>query len=126
MPVIEIPRSKWSQFFDSFSLRHQGWLVSLEIKNDGLLDRLEVIELPLEGISVDDKANKADKANRNIISISVGREGQSRLRHAVTDPTTVRLEQTADLYDEAIEIDAHSREKTDLLVHAPMTSDALS
>ena len=118
MPTMEIPRDEWSLFFDSFSLRHRGWLVSLDVKDNPVFKRPEANELPLEGISADVKAAE------NVISISVGHEGYDRLSHAVKEPTTVRLEQTADGYDKAIEIDSHSG-KTYLRLRSPMASGAI-
>src|SRR5712691_4106374 len=119
MPTTEIPRSEWSLFFDSFSLRHQGWLVDLDVKNNILFKKPEADELPLEGISADVKDQES------IISISVGREGQDRLRHAIKEPTSVRLEQTDDGYDKAIEIDSKGSGKTFLRLRSSVADESV-
>jgi hypothetical protein len=99
MPTTEIPKSEWSLFFDSFSLRHEGWLVDLDIDEQDIShDKLEVHDLPLVGISADEKDDE------NIISISVGKTSPDLLRHQIVDPTSVRLTQTDDGADKAIEI----------------------
>jgi hypothetical protein len=101
MPTTEIPKTEWSLFFDSFSMRHEGHLVTVEvdgeIMNAGLL---EASRIPLEGVAVDAKDGE------NIISITIGQEGQ--LRHEIKEPTLVRLEQTDDGYDKTIEITSSS------------------
>lgn len=99
MPTTEIPKSEWSLFFDSFSLRHEGWMVDLDIqqKND-IHDKIEVHDLPLVGISADQKSGE------NFISISVGKTAPELLRHEIASPTNVLLTQTDDGYDKALEI----------------------
>jgi len=97
MPTTEIPKTEWSLFFDSFNMRHEGHLVTVEVDgevmNEGLL---EAHRIPLDGIAADEKAGE------NVISITVGQEGQ--LRHEIKEPTLVRLEQTDDGYDKTLEI----------------------
>ena len=103
MPTTEVPPNEWSLFFDSFSLRHEGWLVNLEVldlADSPLKD--EASALPLEGISADEKDGE------NIISISIGEDGRNRLRHEIESPTSVRLVQTDDGADKALEITSRS------------------
>lgn len=99
MPTTEIPKSEWRLYFDSFSLRHEGWTVDLEVeqKND-IHDKFEVHDLPLAGITADVKDGE------NVISISVGKMAPELLRHEIVAPTSVLLTQTDDGYDKAIEI----------------------
>src|SRR5258706_12678652 len=119
MPTTEIPRSEWSLFFDSFSLRHQGWLVNLDVKDNSLFKKPEADELPLEGISADVKDGE------DVIAISVGREDEGLLRHAIEGATTVRLEQTPEGHDKSIEIDSKSSGKTYLQLRSVIAPEAV-
>jgi hypothetical protein len=128
MPTTDIPKTEWSLFFDSFSLRHEGWIVDLNVDGqddiagktatNGSKGKIEANDLPLEGISADEKDGE------NIISISVGKEGSVRLRHEIKEPKSVRLEATDDGADKAIEITAQS-EKAYLLLRSPMHTDTV-
>ena len=64
MSTKEIPREKWTEFFDGFSQRHEGWLVNVQVLGDSGA-QTEVRELPLTGIS-------ADRDAARTISILVG------------------------------------------------------
>jgi len=119
MPTTEVPPDEWGLFFDSFSLRHEGWLVNLAVLDQAdsqLKD--EATALPLEGIAADEKDGE------NIISISVGKEGTARLRHEIKAPISVRLVQTDDGADKAIEITSRSG-KTMLEFRIPAHLDTL-
>jgi len=119
MPTTEVPLNEWSLFFDSFSLRHEGWLVNLEVRDlaDSPL-KDEARALPLEGISADEKDGE------NLISISLGEDGATRLRHEIKSPTSVRLIQTDDGADKAVEI-ASSSGRTLLEFRIPARLDTL-
>ena len=119
MPTTEIPKNEWSLFFDSFSLRHDGWLVDLDIdEQDVSHDKVEAHELPLEGIFADEKDSE------NIILISVGKTSEDRLRHEIEGATRVRLEQTDDGADKAIQIESRTG-KTVLALRVPARLDTL-
>ena len=46
----EIKREEWSDFFDAFSRRHEGWLVTIELLDKDLGDQIEVRDKALKGI----------------------------------------------------------------------------
>jgi hypothetical protein len=94
----EISRSAWTVLFDSFSRRHDGWLVNIEL--DGENQAREVSSLALEGITVDEKGGE------HVISISVGQAPEQRLTHVVFCPSHVHLEHTRDGLEKAIVIEA--------------------
>ena len=119
MPTTEIPRNEWSLFFDSFSLRHYRWPVDLDIAERNVHhDWFEADDLPLEGIYADEKGGE------NTISISVGKTSEDLLRHEIAGATSVRLEQTDDGFDKAIEITSQTG-KTVLAFRIPMRSNML-
>ena len=66
MQTRDIPREQWIKFFDDFSWRHEGWIVTLEVLGPDIGNQEEANNLPLVGISADVKARE------NQIEIIVG------------------------------------------------------
>ncbi len=100
MPTREIPRHEWELFFNTFSSQYEGWLVSIDVDDNGKRDQVETHNLALEGITADTKDQE------NTISISVGDTPDSRMTHAVVKPTRVLLEQTPEGTDKEIRIES--------------------
>ena len=98
MVTREIPRNEWTQFFDSFSRRHEGWLVSVEVFDRKLGAQVQAEERPLKGIASDRGGNDPD------IEILTGRGGDDSFTHIVTHPTQVQVEETEEGAEAAIEI----------------------
>ncbi len=121
MATREIPRTEWTTFFNRFSGQHEGWLVNIEVDGanpQGMnqKNQQEAGQIALQGISADEKDGE------NTISISVGKEGQERLTHAVVNPSHVWLEQTPEGIDQALRIE--SREGTTRVnIRTPMRAD---
>lgn len=99
MKTQEIPKTEWSEFFDSFSRKHEGWLVSLEIFGTEIGAQVEERELALEGITVE-----WDETGSNTIIIMTGVKPDDHITHSVTRPTQVSLEQTDEGADAALAI----------------------
>lgn len=73
-----IPRKEWIPFLDEFTRAHQGQPVRVEVQG-----RTEAQNLPLQGISADDRGSEHD------VNIIVGDERNPGLTHMV--PSAVRL-----------------------------------
>lgn len=99
MPTQEIPRDQWVEFFDSFSRRHQGWLVTLEVLAADVGDQFGARELPLEGITAE-----LGDFGEDQIDVFVGATPGSHLAHKITAPRCVHLKRTEEGADEALEI----------------------
>ena len=99
----EIPREEWVEFLDGFSRQHEGWLVTLEVLGEEIGAQVEAEELRLEGVTADLKGGGA-----GVISIILGKGGAERVTHNVTQPTHVRVEQTGDGADLALQIESGS------------------
>ena len=69
MKTREIPKEEWGGFFDNFSRRHEGWLVTLEILGPEIGAQIEERELALKGI-----VDEWDEIKGNAIMIMVGTE----------------------------------------------------
>jgi uncharacterized protein DUF5335 len=101
MPTQEIPSYEWGRFFDEFSRRHEGWLVTAEISGSEIGRQLEVRDLPLQGITVE-----PNEVGEDEITIIAGIRPEARITHTIAAPNRVWLKQTEEGADEALEIES--------------------
>lgn len=99
MPTREIQRNEWVSFFDSFSSRHRGWLVTVEIMDPEIGDQTEARDLPLEGITAELNERGPDQ-----IEIIVGNQTDRHVSNTVVDPKQVWLKSSDEGADEVLEI----------------------
>ena len=99
MKTKEIPKKDWTEFFDSFSRKHEGWLVNLEIFSPEIGAQVEQRELALEGIT-----DERDETDGNTIVIMTGVKPDDHITHSIARPTQVSLEQTDEGADAALAI----------------------
>ena len=100
MPTQEISRDEWARFFEAFSRRHQGWLVTVEMLGLDIGDQVQVRNLPLEGITVETNESDADE-----ITIIAGNRPDARISHTICAPLRVWVKQNEQGADEALEIE---------------------
>ena len=80
--IREIPRDRWKDFLEGFSLRHEGWLVDVEtIGPSG--SRTRARQVPLHRIAT---APEVDR-----IAIRLGSD--DRTEHDVSEPLSIELEE---------------------------------
>ena len=103
MTPREIPRDEWVTFFDGFSRQHEGWLAAVEVFGADIGAHVEARELPLEGVTADLKGGDKDT-----ISIILGEAAEDHITHTITAPAHVRLEQTAEGANVALQIESAS------------------
>jgi Family of unknown function (DUF5335) len=96
----EIPREQWIKFFDDFSKKHEGWIVTLEVIGSDVGDQEEAKGLPLVGISADLK----DRENR--VEIILGGRRDANLTRIIDTPKRVWLKEPEEVAHEAIEIES--------------------
>jgi len=101
MPTQEIPSHEWIRFFDEFSRRHKGWLVTIELMQAELGDQTQARNLPLEGITVE-----PNEVGEYQITIMAGARPEARISHTVAPPRRVWLKQNDNGADEALEIES--------------------
>ena len=99
MRTQEIQKKEWTEFFDSFSRKHEGWLVSLEMFGPEIGAQVEERNLALEGIT--DEWNETEG---NTIMIMTGVKPDDHITHSIAHPTQVSLEQTDEGADAALAI----------------------
>jgi hypothetical protein len=113
MQTREIPKNKWTGFFDSFSRKHEGWLVDLEIFGPEIGAQVEQRQLALEGIT-----DEWDEVTGNTIIIMIGGKSDDHITHSITHPTSVSLEQTDGGADVALAIKSSDGTTTLLRFHS--------
>lgn len=97
MVTREIPPGEWPEFFDEFTRRHEGWLVTIELFGD-LGAQVEAHERALKGIIAEGKTGSP------AIEILTGDSPDETLTHVVAHPTRVRVEETPEGAESALEI----------------------
>ncbi len=104
MSTEEIARERWTTFFDDFSQRHQGWLVTIEVLGADIGDQVEVRGLPLEGIT----AELSDR-DKDEVEIFAGMRPDSHVSHKIAAPEHVYIKRSDEGTDEALEIASKNR-----------------
>jgi len=105
MVTREIPPGEWKEFFDEFTRRHEGWLVTVENFGD-LGAQVEVQERVLKGIVAELRAGSSE------IEIMTGDSPDETLTHVVAHPTRVRIEETSEGAESALEIQSRDEGTT--------------
>ena len=111
MQTRDIPREQWIKFFDDFSRRHEGWIVTLEVLGSDIGDQEETNNLPLVGISADVKARE------NRIEIIVGGRPDADVTRFIERPKHIWVKEPGFPGDEAMEIESEDGIKTILNFH---------
>ena len=99
MPTIEPRRANWREFLNSFTKRHRGWLCTVEVLGPSIGAQVEARELPLAGISIEDRGGRAS------VGIVLGDAETAHVSHAIEAPERIYLKQNADGADETLEIE---------------------
>ncbi|HEY7574091.1 MAG TPA: DUF5335 family protein [Thermoanaerobaculia bacterium] len=100
-----VPRSEWFRFFEEFSRRHDGWLVTVRVLHPSIGSQVEVRDLPLEGI-----VSQADA--QGPISLYLGKVPSRNVEHEIQSPSQVWLEMSNRGADQALEVLSEDGTKT--------------
>jgi Family of unknown function (DUF5335) len=117
MRTREIVQAEWKAFFDSFSRQHETWLVKLDVLGAELGAQHEVVDSPLVGIS-------SDVPNERTVHVHVGR-GSEHITHTIHDVVHVRLEQSDEGADAALQIEAGDGTTTLLQFRSVVQSESV-
>lgn len=107
-----VPRSEWYGFFEEFSRRHEGWLVTVRVLDAKFGSQVEARDLPLEGI-----VSRADTSGP--ISLHLGDSTTSNLEHEIEKPKQVWVELSEAGVEEALGVVADDGKKTIVEFRAP-------
>ena len=84
MATHDISSDRWTAFFEEFSSRRQGALITVETIAPQEEPKTEIHALPLVGISLDTKGSGA-----NSIELLLGTEASDHITHSIMHPTQV-------------------------------------
>jgi len=98
MQTKEIQQNEWPKFFDNFSRKHEGEILSIEVLGTDIGAQLEEKGLALEGIMAE--------ATGNTIVIMAGGRPDDHVTRSVNRPTGVSIERTDEGDDAALAIKA--------------------
>jgi hypothetical protein len=118
MSIHPIPQKEWRRALDDFSLSHYAWPVSVEVVSSLVGAQPEVLELPLNGISV------SDSSTRPTIAVSMSGDHPEHVTHLVDDVSGVFIQRDGNV-DRAIEIVAADGTRT-ILRFAPPSNRIVS
>lgn len=99
MKTKQIPKDEWSKFFDSFSRRHNGSGLTLQILGREIGAQIEERDLAFEGIVAE-----SDEIRGYEIAIMMGAKRDDHVTHSISRLSQVSLEQTDEGVDVALEI----------------------
>ena len=102
----EIKREEWTDFFDGFSRRHEGWLVTIELLDPKLGDQIELENQALRGIVAERKRDP------EVIEIFTENREKQSTTNVVEKPTRVWIEESAEGAEAALEIESQDGPKT--------------
>ena len=91
MKATTIARNEWPSFFERFSRRHEGWLVTLEVFQPEIGAQVRERDLALEGVTAELGNGNGDKDK---IAILIGGNSHQHVTHIVLNPVEVSLEHT--------------------------------
>jgi hypothetical protein len=107
MQTREIPKSEWPRFLNSFSSRHQGWVVDVEVFGPGIGAQVEGTGLVLQGLTDD-----WDEMKQHRIVIMAGNRRDDHVTHAISGPKEISLERTESGIDAALSIMSEDGNRT--------------
>jgi Family of unknown function (DUF5335) len=112
--TIEIPKEKWTSFFDDLSRRRFGWETKIEVLSEAVGDQILSDGLPLNGVTFE------EKAGRHEIEIAVGDTANNHQTHNISNPTKAAYLDEGDFFGGVIEIEDENKTKTLIKLLNPM------
>jgi uncharacterized protein DUF5335 len=115
----ELAAEGWVEYFDSIAPSIEGLLVTIEVMSEALGDQLDVERLPLQAIGYDPKDN--------MVEIAVGGRGTRYpvlLRHFISSPQTISVEESGPLNPRAILVTDASGVRTLIRLFEPAAIEA--
>lgn len=86
METREVDPDRWVEFIQDFSRQHEGWLVRIEVLDEVVGPHKLAEGQPLQGMSLDTRGTQPSS-----LSISVGDQPDSYIRHVVSLPLHIRI-----------------------------------
>src|SRR5262245_55616740 len=98
MSNVAVPAEEWKEFLDSFTDRHRGWLVRLEIHDLETEETVRSQFMPLHSIELD-----TEDLNNPRINITVGADAKL-VKHVLFRPSRLVLSLSTEGADESLNV----------------------
>lgn len=109
-----VDRSQWTELFDFFSRRHEGWLVSVSVESPGSRDRRYVsFGVPLHGIVAE-----LDEG-RDAVMVFTGGAGAHE-GHFIRHPVSLVADDSVEEADVQLTITDRDGDRTTIEIFSPM------
>jgi hypothetical protein len=95
--TLEIPKEKWTEFFNDLSKRRFGWETKIEVIAEDLGDQILSEGLPLNGVTFEEKSNS--------LEIAVGENATQHQFHTIEKPIRVAYLNGNDNYGGVVQIE---------------------
>ncbi len=118
MQTREIPREQWVSFLDGFSRQHEGWLVNVQVTQDGTQNKPEARNLPLQGIAADLKHGDDDT-----IEIILGKQTDDYITHSLSKVKRIMLQMNDQGAESGLEFSASDGSKAVLQFRSSAASE---
>ena len=100
MLTTEILHKDWTRALDQFSLVHEGWLVSLDVLSPQLGVQTQLHEVPLLSVTAESGHDGPD------VVVAAARSDGEHFWHVSPGAARIRLEQTEEHADVALEVES--------------------
>lgn len=107
MQTREIPKSEWPAFLNSFSSRHQGWTMNVEVFGPDIGAQVEGTGLLLHGLT-----DESHPVTDTTITIMAANKANGHVTHAINRATEISLEKTDSGEDAVLSITGEDGTKT--------------
>ena len=98
MSNVAVPAEEWKEFLDSFTDRHRGWLVRMEIHDLETEETVRSQFMPLHRIELD-----TEDLNNPRINITVGADDKL-VKHVLFRPSRLILSLSTEGADESLNV----------------------
>ena len=112
--TLEIPKEKWSEFFNDLSRRRFGWTTRVEVLDEAVGDQILSDGLPLNGITFEAKSGRSE------IELLVGETTARHLAHKISNPAKVEFLDEGDFAGGVIAIEEENKIRTLIRLLNPM------
>lgn len=116
MRANEIARPEWHGFFNRFTRLHAGAIVTMNVSGPRFGQHDAVVAQPLRGISED---------GEDVLILIGARRRTDHLGHRVFNVRKIRLRQTVEGADAALDIDSADGTRTIVSFRSPMLPELL-
>jgi hypothetical protein len=115
--TTEIPKAKWTEFFNELSKRRFGWKTKVEVLGETLGASILSEGLPFDGITFEEMPGRKE------IELSVGKTFDQHQTHKISNPVKVEYLDNGDFFGGVIEIEEENETRTLVRLLNPLPID---